>query len=460
MNNIYYITLITIGLGGIVSYIIQSYLRRYYLRGKSVARGCVDAISTTKTNAPDNVEGIGILQKQIFDKALNADCKEFEDKMSSLQNKIKEFENSIHTLREKQHNIENVNCALVDQEGEARNGENFKANIERIDNEIIDINSRITTKQTELDTARQKQVMEALDKQQNGMRLADWLKKNLKFSQLFERLGVVWPYLLLIVIDYALALQFFKDVAQDSNNLVEKFSLSYVLSLAFTMIVILLIHASFDQYRKKRIITTFFLTFASFILMSMMLVLRVVWPVIVTGSIDLLSNKAIIQVVFWIIFVYTVLIIGSRIKDWKNLFEIVAIPAQIASNIVKAVIVSIFVSIFWFFKWVFSPISLSPKERVVNELEKDMTREERKRTKLCKQKKELIDNIDNNNRKGQQGIRNQQTLDVRNNKRLIKINEKEKNRMEVKKQKIVKYLTDLRQGSNDGVIAGLKKIKK
>lgn len=448
----------------------------FYKRGYKGARDLViiDRINIPMTVFSEWENQIKRLQEKIYETALSTDHSQIKYQIDMIESKIEGIKNDLSKLN---LDRESITRQDVSDDTDALDDRYYSNQAKEIKSSAETINFEIESLEKQLSTSTQERLSKvpsqnASSNKPHLMRVVSKIVDNI--SSHSQILSTVWFFFALLVLDYILATYFFRDIALDQYDILSKIAIGWFVPLGVTLLAMWMMHLFFTNLRitsERSLDTRSVLN----VLAPFMGALIIIGPLVVYRIGLVVSNGGGIfgvglELILSILFTFFVILVAHG-TAMQNLHKE---GTTEMSDFMKSPILLVFNLVVVLVMWPLAILEVIAKgiyNFAINIFRDDRSEAEIQfQKKISNLKKELEDKSEEliSNRKEQEAARSGQIsqkakeyLESKKNKLDdIEKTTVEKNALLSKDEKELDIknnnITDLRRGSDDGVISGLK----
>jgi hypothetical protein len=435
-------------------YVFNRYNRRYYYKGYRTAYKYTSLISLPK----ERLSNVKVLLNDIFHDALGETINKIEANLSTIKKRIAEIEESISSsLKDKE--IAEVNILKINEDN--LDTSNYNQSRESTQKEINQLTSENKNLRNELSKSENIHIAGSPDDKKNGiLKSNSWIEAtSKKIIQLNKEFSSLWFFFILVALDYLLAVSFFKDIAGTGDKTID-FILGYLLPLAVTFISMLLIQMIKEGYKKIRSrnsdINNYIYLVLIFVLLFFIVGLVIFYRLNTSHTFD----NFIIDSLLGALFISLVLVASHYVeKQGKDATFLIAAPINFLIFSVEFILISVF--------WIFENIYIIIKQNkdavksISRRNVKNIQREIKINQEALNEKKCLLREVEEKIEKHKNdyvnNLKKQLQIKIDFLGKDLSIKKREMSHLKKKEGSLNKFISDIREGSDDGVIAALSK---
>lgn len=434
-----------------VYYLLNRYNKRNYYKGYRIAYKYASLMPLSK----ESLSNIKNVLDSIFHDALGEITYKLENNLSIITKRIIELEELIsNNLKSKEiASIEMLKISKDDLDISKYNEScnTIQENINRLIEKDKDLRNKLSGVEKIYITESSK------DKTNKPIESNSWIKITTnKIIQLNKEFSSLWFFLVLIVLDYFLAVSFFKDIA-DTGDATTDIILGYLLPLAVTFISMLLIQMIKGGYKKIRSRNSDINNYIYLSLISVLLFIIVAFIIFYRIS---TSQNPIIDSLLGILFVSLIVVASHYIeKEGRDATFLIAAPIKFLIFFIEIV----FISIFWIFENIYSFISQNKSTielvsyRDIKNIEEEMKINQKELNEKSYSLRVLKEKIEKYKEDYVDTAKKQIQLKIDKTEQNVSNSQNELSNLKNKEISLNKFLNDIREGSNDGTMAALSK---
>lgn len=445
---------------GLVLFGLDRVIRRDFLRGMNVAKKFVLRLSSIPRDALASSEGMEQFQTKVFESALAPDRIYYGGRIEPLREIEAENSSRIDDLKtEKKEAIAKMKVIqekpIAPRKDASRTEHPPSMESERVRDEVIETRG-------ELAKAEAAEKAGAKEPAEGARSLLQVLSQ--KIDSTFTQFVNVWFLFLLVVLDYILARGFFGDISVSSTDQLQGIAIAIVLPLVITLVTMWFAHHAFEEGREAKMARgeTDYTKTALFGMPAVAISLYILVFRLI-GVIDqgLLSLPVLKEIGLWIVFNTAVIIVALEGAKSNNKISVPSIIGVPISLFVQVLLVPV-VALFQFSKWIVSLFKDSEKDSTnVRKLKKRIEELEENLKQIIesdrrRQTDEVsgVESIISNDRDRELERVRSMIVDIDREVELLQTKRPEREKTIANWEK---RLAELRRGSNEGVLAGLKK---
>lgn len=450
----YILPTIIISICSIFYYMFNIYNKRYYHKGYRMAYKYTSLISLPK----ERLSNVKVLLNDIFHDALGETINKIEADLSTIKKRIAEIEESISNIL-KDKEIAEVNILKINEDD--LDTSNYNQSRESIQKEINQLTSENKNLRNELSKSENIHIAESSSNKTNGiLKSNSWIETIIKkIIQLNKEFSTLWFFFILVALDYLLAVSFFKDIAGTGDKTID-FILGYLLPLAVTFISMLLIQMIKEGYKKIRSrnsdINNYIYLVLIFVLLFFIVGLVIFYRLNTSHTFD----NFIIDSLLGALFISLVLVASHYVeKQGKDATFLIAAPINFLIFSVEFILISVF--------WIFENIYIIIKQNkdavksISRRNVKNIQREIKINQEALNEKKCLLREVEEKIEKHKNdyvnNLKKQLQIKIDFLGKDLSIKKREMSHLKKKEGSLNKFISDIREGSDDGVIAALSK---
>jgi hypothetical protein len=338
---------------------------------------------------------------------------------------------------------------------------NYNQSRESTQKEINQLTSENKNLRNELSKSENIHIAGSPDDKKNGiLKSNSWIEAtSKKIIQLNKEFSSLWFFFILVALDYLLAVSFFKDIAGTGDKTID-FILGYLLPLAVTFISMLLIQMIKEGYKKIRSrnsdINNYIYLVLIFVLLFFIVGLVIFYRLNTSHTFD----NFIIDSLLGALFISLVLVASHYVeKQGKDATFLIAAPINFLIFSVEFILISVF--------WIFENIYIIIKQNkdavksISRRNVKNIQREIKINQEALNEKKCLLREVEEKIEKHKNdyvnNLKKQLQIKIDFLGKDLSIKKREMSHLKKKEGSLNKFISDIREGSDDGVIAALSK---
>lgn len=435
-------------------YVFNRYNRRYYYKGYRTAYKYTSLISLPK----ESLNNIKVLLNDVFHDALGEIINKIENDLSTIKKRIIELEESMsNNLKDKE--IAETDILKINEDD--LDTSNYDQACDSIQEEINQLASENKNLRNELLKSENINIAESSKDKTNGtVKSSSWIEAiTKKIIQLNKEFSSLWFFFILVSLDYLLAVSFFKDIAGTGDKTID-FILGYLLPLAVTFISMLLIQMIKEGYKKIRSHNSDISNYIYLVLIFVLLFSIVGLVVFYRLNTSHTFNDFIIDCLLGALFISLILVASHYIeKQGKDATFLIAAPINFIIFFVEFILISIF--------WIFENIHITIKQNkdavktISRKNIKNIQEEIKINQEALSEKKhsltEIEEKIEKHKNDYVNNLKKQLQIKIDCLEKDLSSKQREISRLKKKEGSLNKFMSGIREGSDDGTIAALSK---
>lgn len=300
--------------------------KKYYRIGRKTAIKFVRVMSQQ-----DISSDVKTFLDKVYNDGVSSLALPLQNNLDFINSSIIELEKQIQDFRAKE---EYLKSKMFNPDLTGFN-DNYEEELNKTTQEISILTKQIDDSQIGLDILQKEFIKENSNKSPIKNALTTTSNINgigTDIKRLKKELGLLSGSLLLVLVDYGIAVSFFRELAADQGKIVE-ITLGYVAPLSLTLISMMLMQVSIDQFKKARK-TDFNIMDTAFLFIPVVLLIFLFAFMIymrLRGGDDPIN-----QILVWLLFIGLVIVVGYKLnKEKKEALSLITVPMAFIANLVS-----------------------------------------------------------------------------------------------------------------------------